>query len=137
MVNLTAEMAQLWASIGPSPSGRGRVLQFVAATRGEGASSIARVFARFAAARDSRPVWLVDLDLRSGGQHEAIAAEPEHFGMLGQPAAASPDGSAFFTIRPAARAADGRLIPDGHYFCGQRAGGSRLWVTRLRREMLR
>jgi Mrp family chromosome partitioning ATPase len=137
MVNLTAEMAQLWASLGPSSPGRGRVVQFVAANRGEGTSSVAREFARVAAGRASRPVWLVDLDLTSGGQHEAVASEPEVFGMLGRPAAASPDGSAFFAVQPPARASDGRVIPDGHYVCVQRAGRSRLWVTRLRREMLR
>jgi hypothetical protein len=57
--------------------------------------------------------------------------------MLGRPAAASPDGSAFFTVQPPANDARGRLIPDGHYLCAQPAGRSRLWVTRLRREMLR
>ena len=137
MVNLTAEMAQLWASLGPPAPGQGRVMQFVAATRGEGTSSIAREFARYAAGRAGRPVWLVDLDLMSGGQHEALAAEPEQFGLLGRPAAASPDGSAFFTVQPPAHDKQGRLIPDGHYLCAQPAGRSRLWVTRLRREMLR
>jgi Mrp family chromosome partitioning ATPase len=137
MVNLTAEMAQLWASLGAPPFGQGRVVQFVAAARGEGTSSIAREFARFAAARASRPVWLVDLDLLSGGQHEAVACEPESFGLLGRPAAASPDGSAFFAVLPSAHDRGGRLIPDGHYLCAQPAGRSKLWVTRLRREMLR
>ena len=137
MVNLTAEMAQLWASLGSPPPGQGRVAQFVAATRGEGTSLVAREFARFAAGRASRPVWLVDLDLLAGGQHEAVSAEPERYGLLGRPAAASPDGSMFFTVQPPARNAEGRTIPDAQYLCAQPAGRSRLWVTRFRRELLR
>jgi Mrp family chromosome partitioning ATPase len=137
MVNLTAEMAQLWASLGPPVQGHGRVVQFVAATKGEGASTIAREFARFAAGRSARPVWLVDLDLMGPGQHGAIAAEPERYGLLGRPAAASPGGEAFFTVQPAMRTARGRTVADAQYLCAQPAGGSRLWVTRFRREMLR
>ncbi len=137
MVNLTAEMAQLWASLGSPPPGQGRVVQFVAATRGEGTSTIAREFAHFAAGRASRPVWLVDLDLLSAPQHAAVAAEPARYGLLGRPAAASPDGSAFFTVRPAGRDRQGRRIPDAAYLSAQRAGASQMWVTRFRREMLR
>ncbi len=136
MVNLTADMAQLWASLGPSPPGLGRVVQFAAATRGEGTSTIAREFARFAAGRASRPVWLVDLDLAGGGQQAAIVAETARFGLLGRPAAASPDGSAFFSIQPPARDKQGRQIPDASYLSAQNAGRSRLWVTRFRRERL-
>jgi len=137
MVNLTAEMAQLWASLGPPAHGQGRVVQFVAATRGEGASTIAREFARFAAGRASRPVWLVDLDLQGAGQHAAIAAEPQRYGLLGRPAAASPAGEAFFTVQPSARTPQGKTVPDAQYLCAQPAGGAKLWVTRFRREMLR
>lgn len=137
MVNLTAEMAQLWSSLGPPAPGQGRVVQFVAATRGEGASTIAREFARFAAGRAAKPVWLVDLDLLGAGQHQAIAAEPERYGLLGRPAAASPGGEAFFTVQPQVRTAQGRTVPDAQYLCAQPAGGSKLWVTRFRREMLK
>lgn len=134
MVNLTAEMAQLWASLGAPQPGRGRVVQFAAATRGEGVSTIAREFARFAAGRSNRPVWLVDLDLAGEGQYAAIAAEPARYGPLGRAAAASPDASAFFTVYPPARDRQGRLLPDAHYFCAHPAAGARLWVVRLRHE---
>jgi len=137
MVNLTSEMAQLWASLGPPQPGRGRVIQFVAASRGEGTSTIAREFAHYAAGRTGRPVWLVDLDLRASTQHEAVAAEPSRYGLLGRPAAATPDGSVFFTVQPPALDGQGRRIPDASYLSAQSAGRSRLWVTRFRREMLR
>ncbi len=137
MLNLTSEMAQLWASLGSPRPGLGRVVQFVAAGRGEGTSTIAREFARFAAARCRRPVWLVDLDLQGAGQHAAIAADPSRYGLLGRPAAASPDDTTFFTVQPPAQDRQGRRIADAAYFWVQQAGQSRLWVTRFRREMLR
>ena len=137
MVNLTAEMAQLWASLGPPRPGRGRVIEFICANRGEGCSTIAREFARFAAGRAQRPVWLVDLDLFAPGQHADITAEPGRYGELGRPAVASPDGSCFFTVQPPGRDREGKPVPDASYLAGQNAGGSRLWVTRFRRERLR
>ena len=137
MVNLTSEMAQLWASLGSPQPGTGRVVQFAAATRGEGTSTVAREFARFAAGRSERPVWLVDLDLHGGGQYAAIGAETSRYGAPGRAAAASPDGSTFFTVQPPARDKQGRMIADAAYLSAHRAGASHLWVTRFRREMLR
>ena len=136
MVNLTAEMAQLWAALGPPRPGRGRAVEFVCANRGEGASTIAREFARFAAGRAQRPVWLIDLDLLGPGQHAAITAEPARYGQLGRPAVASPDGSSFFNVQPPGRDAKGKVALDASYLSGQNAGGSKLWVTRFRRERL-
>jgi Mrp family chromosome partitioning ATPase len=136
MVNLSTEMAQLWASLGPPRAGAGRVVQFVAATRGEGTSTVAREFALFAAVRSDRPVWLVDLDLIGPSQHAALAADPARFGPLGPAAAASPDGSAFFTVQPPRRDKQAKRIPDAQYLSVHHAGRSRLWVTRFRREMI-
>lgn len=138
MVNLTSEMAQLWASLGPSGPGRGRVVQFVSASRGEGTSTVAREFARFAAGRSTRPVWLIDLDLDSAAdQHEAIIAEAGRYGELGPPSSASPDGSMFFEVQPPARNRAGAVIPDANYLFARQVGATRLWVTRFRSEMLR
>ena len=137
MVDLTSEMAQLWASLGPPPPGRGRVIQFVAARPGEGASTIAREFARVAVGRASKPVWLVALDLMGPGQAAAIAHEPAKFGPMGRPAAATPDGSMFFTIQPAARDRTGRPVPDARYLSATPVGGRKLWVTSFRKDALR
>ena len=137
MVNLTSEMAQLWASLGPPGPGRGRVVQFVAATHGEGTSTVAREFARFAAGRASRTVFLIDLDLEVSGQHEAVRADPGRFGVLSRAAAATPDGSMFFTVQPPAHSRSREQIPDANYFCARQAGHTNLWVTRFRTEMLR
>jgi len=137
MVDLTAEMAQLWSSLGPAPSGRARVVQFIAATSGEGASTFAREFARFAAGRARKPVWLIDLDLLGSRQLTDIVIDPTRFGAVGAAAVASPDGSAFFTVQPPAIAPDGKPWRDSRYLVAHPVGGSRLWVTRFRREALR
>ncbi|WP_392353775.1 hypothetical protein V8F63_14240 [Brevundimonas sp. LF-1] len=84
MVDLTTEMAGLWAALGPAPAHRGRVILFAAATSGEGVSTVAREFARMAAVRGRRPVWLIDGDLSQQGQMEQIAAEPDRFGAWGR-----------------------------------------------------
>jgi len=141
MVDLTAEMAQLWASLGPATSNQARVIQFVAARTGEGTSTVAREFARYAAARAQRPVWLVESELLPGVQHQAIADNPRAFGALGRPAAASPDGSSFFTLQPPAFGPDGRPWPAARYLLAYPVahplGGPGLWVTRFRSEVLR
>ena len=137
MVDLTAEMAQLWASLGPEVAGQARVIQFVAASGGEGTSTLAREFARFAARRSRRSIWLVDLDLMASAQHTAVVANPAHYGVLGQQTAASPDGSAFFTVQPPALGPDGRPWRDSRYLVAHPVGGPNLWVTRFRREALR
>lgn len=136
MVDLTSEMAQLWASLGPPPPGPARVIEFIAARSGEGTSTVAREFARFAAERTRGSVWLVDLDFADSGQYRAIAAQPERFGPLGAAAAASPDRSCFFTVHPPARDAEGRVAADSRYLVAHPVGGSKLWVTRFRRELI-
>ena len=137
MVDLNAEMSELWASLGAPAAGRARVIQVVAARRGEGTSTVARELAWFAAKRAGRSVWLVDLDLHGATQHLAFSQDPERFGALGEPAAASPDGSIFFTVQPQARMPDGQPWPDARYLSAHRVGQVRLWVTRFRREALR
>jgi hypothetical protein len=136
-IDLTAEMAQLWASLGTAPAGQARVVQLVAATTGQGTSTIARELARYAATKATRPVWLVDLDLATSHQYVAATADPARYGVLGKPAAASPDGSAFFTVQPPAYGPDGRPWSDARYLVAHPLGGSNLWVTRFRREALR
>lgn len=137
MVDLSAEMAELWTSLGAPAPGRGRVIQLVAARRGEGVSTVARELAFHAARRAGRSVWLVDLDLLASPQHPIIAAQSARFGALGPALAASPDGSCFFTLRPPGLAPDGRPWPDARYLTAHRVGEARWWVTRFRREALR
>lgn len=137
MVDLTHEMAGLWAALGPGRPDRGRVIQFIAASSGEGTSTVAREFARLAAVRARKPVWLVDADLASQDQQSAVAADAERYGGLGRAAAASPDGSAFFTIQPPARDREGRKIADARFLSARPCLGRRLWVTRFRGDALK
>jgi len=136
MVDLTSEMAELWTALGAPNTGPTRAIQFVAAAAGEGASTVAREFAFFASKRARRPVWLVDLDLIDSPQHGAIAADPGRFGLMGKQSAASPDGSAFFTVQPPMPTREGPAWPDGRFIVAHPVGGAKLWVTRFRREAL-
>lgn len=137
MVDLTSEMAGLWAALGPSPAQRGRVIQFVSANSGEGVSTVSREYARLAAVRARRPVWLVDGDLAQQGQLEAVSAERDRFGALGRPAQASPDGSCFFAVTPRLTGDDGRPLPPSRLLTARPCLGGRLWITRFAGERLR
>jgi Mrp family chromosome partitioning ATPase len=137
MVDLTDEMAELWASLQAPQAGRGRVIQVVSARRGEGASTVARELAFHAATRGARSVWLVDADLLASPQSAAFAVESQRYGPLGEAAAASPDGSMFFTVRPPAQSANEQTWPDAWFLAAHRVGPARLWVTRFRREVLK
>ena len=137
MVDLSTEMAELWTSLGAPPSGRGRLVEFIAARQGEGVSTVAREFAFYAARTQHRRVWLVDLDLMGQTQAAAIALDPRRFGALGQPAAATPDGSMFFSVQPPLKRPDGRPWPDARYISAHAAGAPGFWVTRFRREAMK
>ena len=136
MVDLSTEMAELWASLGSPAAGRARVIQVTAARSGEGASTVARELAHYAARKAGRSVWLVDLDLATASQHAAVAAEASRYGALSEPVQASPDGSAFFTVQPPARTVAGEVWPDTRYLAAYRVGSARWWVTRFMRERL-
>lgn len=137
MVDLSAEMAELWASLGSPPPGRACAIQFVAARRGEGTSTIARELAWFVARRTGRKVWLVDLDVFAGPQYETLAGDPKRYGAIGPAVAASPDDSIFLTVQPPQAGRDGAPIPDARYVVAHAVEGARLWVTRFRREVLK
>lgn len=137
MVDLSAEMAELWASLGAPSAGRARIVMFAAASAGEGTSTVAREFALYAARQAGRRAWLVDLDLQTNHQATTIAANPERYGVLGPASAASPDNTAFFTVQPPLRRPDGHAWPDARYLAAHAVGSDPLWVTRFRRDALR
>ena len=137
MVDLTSEMAALWAALGPAPGHRGRVVQIAAASSGEGVSTIAREYARLAAVRARRPVWLIDADLSQQGQMEAVASQPDRFGALGKAAIATPDGSIFFAITPRIMDRAGKPVHPARLMTARPCLGGRLWVTRFAAEHLR
>jgi len=137
MVDLTSEMAALWAALGPAPGHRGRVVQIAAASSGEGVSTVAREYARLAAVRARRPVWLIDADLSQQGQMEAVAAQPDRFGALGKAAIATPDGSIFFAVTPRLMDRAGKPVHPARLMTARPCLGGRLWVTRFAAEHLR
>ncbi|RZJ00638.1 MAG: hfsB [Brevundimonas sp.] len=137
MIDLTSEMAGLWAALGPAPAHRGRVIQFAAATSGEGVSTVAREYARLAAVRARRPVWLIDADLAQQGQLDAVMSEPDRFGRAGKAAIATPDGSIFFAVTPRIMDRQGRPVHPARLMTARPLLGGRLWVTRFAGEILR
>ncbi|WP_125257206.1 hfsB [Brevundimonas fluminis] len=137
MIDLTSEMAALWSALGPAPARGGRMVLIVSALSGEGASTVSREYARLAAVRARRPVWLIDADLDQPGQQEAVAAAPDRFGTLSRPAFASPDGSCFFDVHPPAKSRDGRIVPPARLLTARSCLGGRLWVSRFAAEAIR
>jgi Mrp family chromosome partitioning ATPase len=137
MMDMSAEMAELWTSLGASPGGRARLVQFISAREGEGASTVAREFAFYASRVLSRRVWLVDLDLMGQTQATALIREPKRFGEVGPPATATPDGSMFFSVQPPLKRPDGRPWPDARYISVHSVGGTGFWVTKFRRDAMR
>lgn len=137
MVDLTAEMASLWTALGPAPVHGCRLVLFTSGRRGEGVSTISREFARMAAARARKPVWLVDADMVVQDQVAIIEREPHRFGRPGETVAGSPDGSSFFTILPAVKGADGRQLRPAQFLSAKPFLGRRLFVTRFNSEPLK
>jgi len=136
MVDLTREMAGLMASLGKPPSGRGRVLMFVSAFEGEGASTVAREYARCEAAYAKKPVWLVDAELTRQSQLRTMIDDSARFGLPGPLSRASPDGSAFFNLTPPVRGQDDKPLPESGFLIARPFLERRLWVTRFLRERL-
>lgn len=130
-MDLNVEIGELWKALGAPAPGRPRVVQFIAARRGEGTSILAREFARFAARRAGRRTWLIDLDLMGAAQCADIAAEPSRYGKLAAAVSGSPDGSAFFAVGPAGH------VPAGAYLAAHKVGDAPWWVSRFRRELLK
>lgn len=121
MVDLTSEMLDLWTGLGPPPA-NGRMVVIASPHSGAGASTVSREFARVAAVRARRPVWLVDADLPRQGQAHAVARAPERFGRLGPARPAVVSGTTFLTARGAMAQAAPVVRP---------ALGGRLWVTQV------
>lgn len=136
MVDLTSEMVKLRAALGSGPGESGRVVLFVAAQGGEGVSTVAREYARIAAANSRRPIWLVDADLDGQRQLKIMDAASDRFGDLGDEAGATPDGSGFFRIDPPLLNKEGKAVAPIRLAFARPALGGRLWVTQLRRELL-
>ena len=135
-VDLSEEMEALWRAFGPVSPGRGRVVQFMGASGGEGVSTFAREFAFYAAQRARKPVWLVDVDLFGPGQQALMAKHPRRYGEAGAAAAATPDGSVFFAVQPGAAAGDGLQRAQSRYLSARPFVDGKLWVTRFHSEAL-
>lgn len=137
MMDIGGDLERLHGELAQAPTtGGGRLVMFLAMHEGEGVSSAASSFAMLAAGRARRPVWLIDLDLRSNTQFNAFAVGPlaNRFGGVGRPYSASLGGDPFFSIdpppRPPAGGAEARLQA-ADPFTVHRVGETRLMVTQF------
>lgn len=82
--NLRAEVERLFGALKPPLNeGPGLTLEFIAATSGEGTSSIAREFAVVAARHTDRPVLLLDLNRDRSNHVEVLAGTHPELGHAG------------------------------------------------------
>lgn len=110
---------------------------FVSAVKGEGVSTVSREFARLAAVRATKPVWLVDADLKQQQQQVHMIQHPDRFGRAGDTVAGSPDGSSFFTIKPPFSDKNGARIRPARLLTAKPFLGRRLYATRFQQEALK
>lgn len=137
MVDLTAEMAGLWTALGAAPAHRGRLIMFVSAVKGEGTTTVSREFARLAAVRATKPVWLIDANLTSQEQQVHMVQNPDRFGRAGDTVSGSPDGSCFFTIKPPFVDSKGQRVRPARLLTARPFLGRRLYATRFQQELLK
>lgn len=134
MRDLREDLDPIWRSAARlgAPSDEARILMFTSAVRGEGVSSMAASFAALAARRSEKPVWLVDLDLRTNPQFNAFKTGfARDIGKLGRTFDASLKQTPIFKISP--RSSDGRL---DKLLTVNEVDGLSLLVTRFRGERL-
>ena len=110
---------------------------FVGAVRGEGVSTVSREFARLAAVRATKPVWLIDADLHRQGQQQIMMQAPDRFGRAGETVAGSPDGSSFYSIKPPLIDPEGERVRPARLLTAKSFLGRRLYATRFLHEQLK
>lgn len=136
MRDLRADLADLYRRLSQIPSSEGgRTVMFMSARAGEGVSSIAASFALLAAEQARKPVWLVDLDLRSNTLFNAFAvgAFAQRFGGVGPPYSAMLKTEPFFAIEPD----DAEAMAGLGLFTAHRVGDTRLMVTQFDGERVK
>lgn len=130
MKDLRADLQELYRSLSKLPTtDGGRSVMFISARSGEGVSSIASSFALIAAEQASKPVWLVDLDLKRNYLFSSFAVGPfaEAFGGVGPPYSAMLKTQPFFSIEPG----DEREWASLGLFTAHRVGETRLMVSQF------
>ncbi|MFN3610175.1 MAG: hypothetical protein ACK4Y9_14030 [Hyphomonas sp.] len=133
MLDLRQDLSGLWqAATRVTPRSGGRVLMFISAREGEGASSVAASFALMAAARAARMSWLVDLDLRENPLYAAFSKGIlKGAGRPGHPLDASLGTEQIYTVHGSEKTPAMSKLLTAHQI-----DGLRLLVTRFRNERL-
>jgi Mrp family chromosome partitioning ATPase len=133
MRDLREDLEELYRALSATPAseGGGRIVMFMSARPGEGASSVAASFALLAAEKARRAVWLIDLDLRRNAAFNAFAVGPfaAKFGGVSPPYSALLNTQPFYAIE-GEEAGEPPSGPAGA-FTVHRVGESRLMVTQF------
>ncbi|MFN7055807.1 hypothetical protein [Hyphomonas sp.] len=133
MHDLRPHLTSLIAAGVFQPRGAGApIIQFMAARRGEGTSSVAASAALLACESSARPVWLIDADFTGNAVYNAFAeGRLSGIGRPGRPLDASLGTPQIY------RLAGGAETPgSGKLLTLHQIGETRLFVTRFRTERL-
>ncbi len=138
MHDVRADLDDLWRASGAlSREMGGRALMFMAATSGEGTSSIAASFSLMTAARARRSTWLVDLGFHENKQIKTFnAGFAADTGRPGRAYDASLGVLPFFNILAEKGALTSPTLRDGKFLAAHQISGTRLLVTRFRHERM-
>lgn len=133
MLDLRHELSGLWHGAARlTPRSGARLVMFMSAHEGEGASSVAASFALMAAARAARMTWLIDLDLRENPLYTAFAkGKINGVGRPGHPLDASLGTAQIYSVPGAENDPAMRKLLTAHQI-----EDMRLLVTRFRNERL-
>lgn len=132
MQDVRVDLEGLYRALSTAPAQEGgRIVMFMSARAGEGASSVAASFALMAAEKARRAVWLIDLDLRRNAVFNAFAlgAFADRFGGVSPPYSALLGAQPFYTL-DGGDAAEAPTGPEGA-FTVHRVGDTRLMVTQF------
>ena len=136
MILLTDDVKPLYRRvISNTPDQAGRIVMFLSAHAGEGASSIAASFALLAAEDTRKPAWLLDLDLRRNHAFNAFAVGTlsTKMGGVGAPYSAMLKTQPFFSIEPP----DPEALAAPGLFTAHRVGQTRLMVTQFENSVVK
>jgi len=136
MKDLRPDLADLYRAMAQTPGTEGgRMVMFMSARSGEGASSVAASFALLAAEQARRAVWLIDVDLKRNHLFNTFAVGPfaDAFGGVGPPYSAALKTQPFFAIEPE----DPEAAAGLGLFTAHRVGESRLMVTQFDKARLK
>ncbi|MAI89707.1 hypothetical protein [Ponticaulis sp.] len=139
MRDLRSELGDLVRGVERIPSrGTGRSVMVIAASAGEGTSSVAASLAVQLSGRCAKACWLMDLDLMGNDQYHAF--NNNLFPRMGRPGRAldaSLNVQPFYQLVPQVRASNGQTRPPAKLLGIHRVDNTNLFVSKFRKEYVK